>query len=162
MIKKILLPLLAVFLVMACNNEGKEEQDEHGSKNEVAKTPVDSLYEEVMSGHDEVMPKMGKVRGAQARAKALLDSIAKLPVKEQDAVVGLKKDLESLINELNNADFSMDKWMTEFKMDSAENDPVLRLKYLAGEKEKVMKVKDAVLGGLARADSLLKAKTAMQ
>ncbi|MBI5370754.1 MAG: viral A-type inclusion protein [Sphingobacteriales bacterium] len=162
MIKKILLPLLAVSLVMACNNEGKEKHDEHGSKNETAKTPADSLYEEVMSGHDEVMPKMGKVRGAQARAKALLDSIARLPVKAQDAAAGLKKDLESLVSELNNADFSMDKWMTEFKMDSAENDPGLRLKYLAGEKEKVMKVKEAVLSGLARADSLLKAKTAMQ
>ncbi|MBI3138323.1 MAG: hypothetical protein HYZ15_07045 [Sphingobacteriales bacterium] len=162
MIKKILLPLFAFSLVMACNNEGKEEQDEQESKNEVAKTPVDSLYEEVMSGHDEVMPKMGKVRGAQARAKVLLDSISQLPLKAQEAVAGWKKDLESLVSELNNADFSMDKWMTEFKMDSAENDPGLRLKYLAGEKEKVMKVKDAVLGGLARADSLLKAKTAMQ
>ncbi len=111
-----------------------------------------------MAGHDEVMPKMGKVRGAQARAKVLLDSIAKLPAKAQDAAAGLKKDLESLVNDLNYADFAMDKWMTEFNMDSAVNDVQQRIKYLESEKGKVTKVKESVLKGLARADSLFKAK----
>ena len=111
-----------------------------------------------MAGHDEVMPKMGKVRGAQARAKAMLDSLAKLPSKAQDAAVDLKKKLETLVNDLNYADFAMDKWMTEFNMDSAVNNLEMRLKYLESEKGKVTKVKEAILGGLAKADSLFKAK----
>lgn len=160
MIKKIILPILAICLLSACNNSGKEDHSQHGTKDgkAVAKSPVDSLFDEVMAGHDEVMPKMGKVRGAQARAKAMLDSMAKLPVKAQDAAVELKKNLETLVNDLNYADFAMDKWMTEFNMDSAVNNLEMRLKYLESEKGKVTKVKEAILNGLAKADSLFKAK----
>jgi predicted nuclease with TOPRIM domain len=160
MIKKIIFPLLAISFLTACNNAGKEDHSKHEMKDgkAVVKAPVDSLFDEVMAGHDEVMPKMGKVRGAQARAKAMLDSIAKLPAKAQDAAMDLKKKLETLVNDLNYADFAMDKWMTEFNMDSAVNNVQERLKYLESEKGKVTKVKEAVLGGLARADSLLKAK----
>lgn len=160
MIKKIIFPLLAISLLAACNNGGHEDHSKHGTEEgkSAPKTLADSLYDEVMAGHDEVMPKMGKVRGAQAQAKAMLDSIAKLPAKAQDAAVDLKKKLETLVNDLNYADFSMDKWMTEFNMDSAINNVQERVKYLEGEKGKVTKVKEAVLGGLARADSLFKAK----
>jgi ABC-type Fe3+-hydroxamate transport system substrate-binding protein len=160
MIKKIIFPLLAISLLTACNNGGHEDHSKHGTEEGKSgpKTLADSLYDEVMAGHDEVMPKMGKVRGAQAQAKAMLDSIAKLPAKAQDAALDLKKKLETLVNDLNYADFSMDKWMTEFNMDSAINNVQERVKYLEGEKGKVTKVKEAVLGGLARADSLFKAK----
>jgi hypothetical protein len=160
MIKKIIFPLVAISMLTACNNAGKEDHSQHETIDgkAVVQAPVDSLFDEVMAGHDEVMPKMGKVRGAQARAKAMLDSIAKLPAKAQDAAIDLKKKLETLVNELNYADFAMDKWMTEFNMDSAVNNVQERLKYLESEKGKVTKVKEAVLGGLAKADSLLKAK----
>lgn len=159
MIKKIIFPLLAISLLTACNNTGTEDHSKHESKEGkgAPKSAVDSLMDEVMAGHDEVMPKMGKVRGAQAQAKAMLDSIAKLPVKAQDAAVELKKKLETLVNDLNYADYSMDKWMTEFKMDSAANNIQERLKYLEGEKSKVNKVKESILSGLAKADSLFKA-----
>ena len=88
----------------------------------------------------------------------MLDSIAKLPAKAQTAAAALKAKLESLINDLNYADFAMDKWMVEFNMDSAKDNIEQRMKYLAEEKLKVTKVKEAVLGGLAKADSLLRAK----
>ena len=160
MIKKIFFPLLVISLLTACNNAGEEDHSKHESKDgkAVVKAPVDSLLDEVMAGHDEVMPKMGKVRGAQARAKAMLDSIAELPAKAQDAAVDLKKKLETLVNDLNYADAAMYKWMTEFNRDSVVNNLQERLKYLENEKGKVSKVKEAVLGGLARADSLFKAK----
>lgn len=160
MIKKIIIPLFAISLLMSCNDSSKAGHGNHGSdeKTGAVTTPVDSLLKEVMAGHDEVMPKMGKVRGAQARAKAMLDSIANLPGKAQDASAALKKKLETLVNDLNYADFAMDKWMTEFNMDSALNNVQERLKYLESEKGKVTKVKEAIQVGLARADSLLKAK----
>lgn len=161
MIKKIILPFLAISLFIACNNAGKEDHSNHGAmgeKKDSTLSPADAIYEEVMAGHDEVMPKMSKVRGAQARAKTMLDSLAKLPSKAQDAMSGLKKELEKLISDLNYADFAMDKWMTEFNMDSAVNDVQQRIRYLESEKGKVMKVKESVLSGLARADSLFKVK----
>lgn len=156
MIKKFIFPLLAFSLLTACNNAGKEDHSKHEGKG-APKSAADSLYDEVIAGHDEVMPKMGKVRGAQAQAKAMLDSIAKLPVKAQDAAADLKKKLETLVNDLNYADYSMDTWMTEFKMDSAVNNVQERIKYLEGEKGKVNKVKESILNGLAKADSLFKA-----
>ncbi len=157
MIKKILLPLLAAALITACNNEAKEaDHSAHDTAKKEALTPLDSLDMEVNNVHDEVMPKMGRVRGAGQRAQAALDSLAKLPAKAQAAATGLKTALEQLINDLNTADYDMNKWMMEYKLDSAKDNPELRMKYLQAEKVKVEKVKNAILGGLARADSLLK------
>ena len=156
MIKGIILPVMVLALMIACNNQKSHE--DHGPKKEAPKNAADSLYNDVMAGHDEVMPKMGKIRGAQKEAQQMLDSVAKLPVKAQAAAAELKSKLESLINDLNYADFAMDKWMVEFNMDSAKDNLEQRVKYLTEEKLKVTKVKEAILGGLARADSLLKKK----
>ncbi len=153
--RKIIFPLIAFtcLAMTAC----KESSKKNTTKEEVL-TPADSLMKEVNEGHDAVMPKMGKVRGAQKEIQRLLDSIATLPAKAQQGAASLKSRLELLVNDLNYADFAMDKWMTEFNRDSALNDMQQRIKYLADEKLKVNKVKEAVLTGLARADSLLKAK----
>lgn len=159
MIKRIILPVFLLALITACNNEkSHEDHSGHGPQKEAPKNAADSLYNDVMAGHDEVMPKMGKIRGAQKEAQRMLDSVARLPAKVQAAAAGLKAKLESLINDLNYADFAMDKWMVEFNMDSAKDNLEQRVKYLAEEKLKVTKVKEAILGGLARADSLLKKK----
>jgi hypothetical protein len=144
---KIILPaILGVCLCIACNNAEKKTVAE--------KTPADSLMHEVMEGHDAVMPKMSKVRGAQKKAQQMLDSLSALSSKASDAAAPLKVKLQQLINELNYADFAMDKWMNEFNMDSAVNDEALRIQYLSGEKIKINKVKDAVLNSLSSADSL--------
>lgn len=159
MVKKFFFSFIVVALMTACNNEkSNEDHSGHGTGKEAPENAADSLYDDVMAGHDAVMPKMGKIRGAQKQAQQLLDSIAKLPAKAQAAAAGLKIKLESLVNDLNYADFAMDKWMVEFNMDSAKDNLEQRVKYLAEEKLKVTKVKEAVLGGLAKADSLLKAK----
>jgi len=143
-----------LFFISCGSNENKH--DHAGHKNNVPKTGEDSLYNEVMAGHDEVMPKMGKIRGAQKEAQRLIDSIAALPAKAQAEAASLKTKLEELVKDLSYADFAMDKWMTEFSLDSAKDNIEMRLKYLAEEKLKVNKVKDAILNSLAKADSLLK------
>ena len=146
--------------ILACNNADKKtENNDHSGHNKTElKTPEDSLYHDVMEGHDAVMPKMGKVRAAQKEAQRLLDSISTLPAKAQKEAGELKTKLETLVNDLNYSDFAMDKWMSEFNMDSAKNNMEQRLKYLTDEKMKVGKVKEAVLNGLAKADSIFKAK----
>jgi hypothetical protein len=50
----------------------------------------------------------------------------------------------------------MDKWMVEFNIDSAKDNKVLRMQYLQDELAKINKVKAAILGSLARADSLIR------
>lgn len=153
--------IVTIFIVAGCLvfvscGEGKKNDAHSGHSKDEPKTATDSLYKEVMAGHDEVMPKMGKIRGAQKEAQRLIDSIAALPVKAQAEAASLKTKLEELVKDLSNADFAMDKWMTEFNMDSAKDNTEQRLKYLSEEKIKVNNVKEAVLSSLAKADSLLK------
>lgn len=157
--KKIILPLVVVCIIASCTNSSDKKHEGHsGHTKEIPATKQDSLYAEVMAGHDEVMPKIGPVKGARKEAQRLLDSIATLPAKAQEAAVNLKSQLQKLIEDLDYADFAMDKWMTEFGIDSMKDNIGERINYLADEKMKVNKVKDAILNGLAKADSLLKKK----
>ena len=48
--------------------------------------------------------------------------------------------------------------MTEYEVDSAEDNAGKHIKYLTDEKMKVDKMKEAILSGLQKADSLLKVK----
>jgi hypothetical protein len=54
----------------------------------------------------------------------------------------------------------MNKWMPEFytHTDTFANDLVRRLEYLKQEKEKSVKITDAIISGIRRADSLLSGK----
>lgn len=144
--------------LLACNSEEPHEHSadhQHGQE-EKPLTLADSLYKEVMDAHDAVMPKMGKVRGAQKRAQELIDSISGLKGQSLKDNQQLKKDLEQLVSDLNYADYAMDQWMTDFNLDSGSTNPAVRIQYLSDEKSRVGKVKEAILNSLTKADSLLK------
>lgn len=145
-------------IVLACNNEVHNEHEGHGKHGASEKplTLADSLYNEVMGAHDEVMPKMGKVRGAQKRAQELVDSISQLKGEALKSNLSLKKELEQLVSDLNYTDYAMDQWMTDFNLDSGSTNQEVRVKYLLDEKVRVTKVKEAILNSLAKADTLLK------
>ena len=152
---RIVLLLSVSGLMAAC---GGADHSGHGSHQE-PKTSLDSLYASIWDAHDAVMPKMGKIRGAQKKAGHLLDSInlawSNRSMAEPEQVKSWKLALQSLLDELNYADYSMDRWMTEFNIDSAQQKGEARRPYLESEKAKVYKVKDAILRSLSRADSLL-------
>ena len=136
---------------IACNQEEKPTRKDGFS--EVPKTKEDSLYKEVMDGHDIGMARIGRVKKAISKTQHKLDSLNKLSKnkidpKHQQALIDLQEDL-------NYADYAMFKWMDEFENDSAKGNAELRIRYLESEKDKVNKVKDAILNGLKRADSLL-------
>ncbi len=148
---------MGLTVLLACQSSSDNSSDHSAhSAMEAPKTPADSLYGQVMEMHDLVMPKMGKVRGAQKRAQALLDSIGSLPTRSAATLTPYKKELETLVSELNYADYAMDQWMMEFNLDSGKNNIEIRLAYLRAEFDKVSKVKDAVVNSLAKADTLLK------
>lgn len=136
---------------VSCNNNSSKE------KSPQART-ADSLYKNVMEGHDIGMAKMGRLTRAEQTTRRLLDSIQKLPAKAKQAAEPLRVKLDSLQKDLSYAEFAMNKWMEEFNMDSALNDIDQRIEYLQSEKIKVSKVKEAILGGLEKADSVLKSK----
>ena len=148
---------LGLSVLGACQSSSDNASDHSAhSAMEAPKTSADSLYGQVMELHDLVMPKMGKVRGAQKRAQALLDSIGSLPTRSAATLTPYKKELETLVSDLNYADYAMDQWMMEFNLDSGKNNVEVRLAYLRSELDKVSKVKDAVVNSLAKADTLLK------
>jgi hypothetical protein len=156
--KKILLPLLALIMFAACNNSDKKHDDHSGHTSKEPKTAADSLMAEVMDGHDVGMAKMSKISNMQKEVQRVLDSIATLPAKAKQASLPLKAKLDAVAADLSYAEMAMNKWMNEFNMDSALNDMQVRIKYLADEKDKVGKVKNAILTGLQKADSVLKAR----
>ncbi len=147
--------LLLSILVLACNNDKKnDEHNNHGHTNNSPKTLEDSLLKDIDEGHIVGMSKMARLHKAQQNTNRVLDSIAKLPAKAQQAAAGYVAQLNELMKELEYADFAMEKWMTEYNMDSAKNEAAERIKYLTDEKMKVDKMKAAVLNGLQKADSI--------
>lgn len=153
--KRIFFLLLAgtILFTAACNNAGHDP-----SPAVTVRTQADTLEDEVNDGHNIGMLKMGPLTRAQQEATRQLDSISKLPAKARQAASPYKARLENLVRELNYAEFSMDKWMHEYKWDSSFAGVKEKASYLQLEKEKVTKVKDAILGGLQKADSVLQRK----
>lgn len=150
-----LVSLVAAAIFVSCNNsENKKNVAADGQP----KTEAETLWKEVMDGHNIGMAKMGKLTRAEQATRRLIDSIEKLPAKAKQAAVPLKLKLDSLQKDLKNAELAMEKWMNEFNMDSATNDMEKRIDYLKSEKLKVSTVKESILNGLQQADSLLKDK----
>lgn len=135
-------------LLLSCGNQESSRPQ--------AKTLSDSLLKEVLDGHNIGMAKVRKLTQLEEHTQRLLDSIGKLPAKAREASAPYLQKLDSLSKELQYAEFAMNKWMEEFKVDSANNDTEKRVKYLGEEKDKVTKVKDAILSVIQKADSLLK------
>jgi len=144
------------FILISCNNDAKH--DNHGHSQKTPKTLEDSLMKEIDDGHIVGMSKMAKLHKAQQHTQRILDSIAKLPVQVQKNIQSYVSKLNDALKDIEYADFAMDKWMTEFEMDSAKENIEQRIKYLTDEKMKVGKMKEAILSSLQKADSLLKEK----
>ena len=155
-----ILSLFVVSVTLIVVSCGDSSNDNHESKSE-PKTSLDSLYSSIWDAHDVVMPKMGKIRGAQKKAARMLDSLniawANRGMAEPAEVKSMKRSLQDLIDQLNYADYAMDRWMSEFNIDSAQTKGESRRPYLESEKVKVDRVKEAILRGLAQADSLFSA-----
>lgn len=148
------LSFIAAVVFISCNSENGKGGPAEGK----AETEEQSLWKEVMDGHDIGMAKMGKLTRAEQASRRLIDSIEKLPAKAKQAAIPLKLKLDSLQKDLKNAELAMNKWMEEFNIDSATNDMEKRIEYLKSEKLKVSTVKESILSGLQKADSLLKDK----
>ena len=145
--------LISSLVFSSCQDNTSHTGHGSSSSGRTPKTAEDSLFHQVMEVHDEVMPKMGKIRGAQQAAQQRLDSLS-LKTKSTDNAY--RRQLEQLISDLNYADFAMDKWMVEFNTDSLKDNLPLRMQYLQSELDKVKKVKSAILNSLSAADSLLR------
>ena len=87
----------------ACNDASHDEHaaQSNGYTAPVLKTREDTLFHEVMKGHDAGMAKVGKLRKNIDETTHRLDSLSKLPAKKVDAAY--KQALTSLQTDLKNA-----------------------------------------------------------
>lgn len=152
--KKIITISLATLSVVfiSCNNKTKTSAA--GSLSAQA----DSLYKEVIDGHNEGMAGWMKIEDMKKGVQHLLDSVNTLPEKAKAGAAGLKDKLTDAMNSLQSAYNDMDKWMTDMNLDSAKDNLEQRIKYLTEEKLKASTIKEAISNSLQKADSLLKAK----
>jgi len=155
--KRLLLPVVIVFLVIACNSNDKKTEGPPGSTH-APKTLTDSLLKDIDEGHILGMSKIGKLHNTKKAVLRIIDSIGTLPAKTQQTYAPYVGRLNEAIKDLDYADFAMDKWMTEYTEDSAADDAEKHIKYLSDEKMKVDKMKEAILTSIHKADSLLKVK----
>ena len=102
-----------------------------------------NLEAEVMTIHDEVMPKMGEIHLAKKELKKALENI------EYDS---LKNEVIKLISDLEMADEGMMEWMNQWKLPENEDE---KNAYLIKEKEKITKVKDDMLTSIENANNYL-------
>jgi hypothetical protein len=140
---------ISTLIIIGCKDETAPTERKDGyTKN--LKSRQDSLFQEVMDGHDVGMARMGKISGYLKTIKVSLDSAKKQKPADKN-IVGV---LESVSADLNQAEYSMNRWMDEFQLDSAENNEPVRVAYLESERDKVNKIRDRILNSLKRADSL--------
>lgn len=149
---------VSLFLSAVCLTSCDEQPDKTMRTDGYSQVPAnreDSLFQDVMKGHDIGMARMGKLSGTMDMIQDKLDSLERLP-EESAANDALQRTWSALLDELRLADEGMQSWMTEFRADSAQDDPSRRIEYLEKEKLRVEKVKDDILNSLQKADSLLK------
>jgi hypothetical protein len=138
----------ALFFAVACGSNNNTETSE-----EVVSAPVDSLFQQVMDGHDAAMAKMGKLKAYRKEFDKKVDSLDKMKSAAKKKLAGRYSDMSK---DLKQAEDRMNAWMDQFSIDSAADNTDLRIKYLTGEKSKVDSVRDEMVAVLAQADSLRK------
>lgn len=114
-------------------------------------TPVDSLFQQVMDGHDAAMAKMGKLKSYRKEFDKKADSLDKTKAPAKKELVATYTEMSS---QLKHAEDRMNAWMEGFSIDSATDDTNRRIQYLNDEKVKVDSVRQEILSVLAKADSL--------
>ena len=97
----------------------------------------ESLYKEVITVHDEVMPKMEQVSKLSQDLKAKAESISSNPASDKSTLASINKSIE----DLNSASRSMMKWMREFNTSYDTLPEEVSIKYLKEEKLEIDQVK---------------------
>lgn len=144
---------LSSMVIMSCN-DGSSDSGRKDGFGDQPKTKEDSLFHQIMEGHDVGMAKMGQIRKYEALAQQQLDSLAKLPAAQHNKAY--QENLLAVQQELGAAGKNMDTWMEEFNPDSLKDDQAAHLKYYQAEVDRVAGVKKQILDGLQHADSLFK------
>lgn len=130
--KNLLLLTTLIFLV-ACGPSKKDE--------------LNQLKDEVIAIHDEVMPKMGELRNVRKQLMLQADSLM-----ESDSVRAAV--LTTAANDIAAANEGMMQWMRNYEPEFEGTDEEIK-QYLEDQKIAIQKVKDNMLGSVAKGKEVL-------
>lgn len=111
------------------------------------KEELQTLKDEVIAVHDEVMPKIGELRKTRMALQALADS-----VMVSDSTQAMK--LISLASDISAANEGMMQWMRAFEPEFEGTNEEIEA-YLEDQKVMVQKVRDDMNGSLAKGKEAL-------
>lgn len=139
--------LLAATAMFACNSSQQESQSQLNPE----ESRQDSLFNEVMAIHDEVMPEMGRIFRLQKELKQVMDSLETQEVSPAIPIDSLK----NISVDLKEADDAMMNWMrsNDFKFEGMEQAEIIR--ELESEKENIIVVREKMLNSIADAEAVL-------
>lgn len=138
---------LSLFVIISCSDpKPKPEERVNGFTPEM-KTPEDSVMHEVMEAHDAAMAKMAKLNFYKAKIDSLL---------KQKPAPRLADSLKIYNTMLDSADSKMEKWMSEFNLDSAQDAGPARMPYLIKERAKITAARDIMVRNVNEVDSAMK------
>ena len=150
-----LLTLLALF-IFACKGDAPKVNTSPGevrkkamSENEAAQ---ETLYDEVIAIHDEVMPKMSDINRVKRALKEHASGLTspKCEFQEED-----RGKIKGMVAKLEEADESMMQWMRDFKKpENVSHEKMMA--FLEAEKVKISDVSDLMLTSLEKGDKLIK------
>ncbi|UXX78847.1 hypothetical protein N7E81_15935 [Reichenbachiella carrageenanivorans] len=123
--------------VVGCGSEKKEQQ---------------ALFGEVMLVHDDVMPKMDKLRGLAQELSQQADSLIADSLADHSTQVA---EIRSLSEQLTNANEGMMVWMRNFEQieDGTPHDEAMQ--YLTEQRKLIQQVKDDMLNAKKEAEAYL-------
>jgi hypothetical protein len=121
-------------------------------------TLEDSLYQQVMDIHNELMPKMGKLKGYQAQAQKQIDSIKAIissttyPAEVTRRIADDGNKLDILNDSLKAAEGAMNDWMDGFDGDPQMKTTQERAAYFADQKQKAEIMRNRFLNAYQKAE----------
>lgn len=135
--KKLYVVFFFALAISACSDKEKEEKD--------------SLMDQVMAAHDEVMPKMGDLRRMSKELSEKADSLSGLGDSTYSDQI---QQLRNTADKIEAANESMMEWMRQFEMPDNEAPVREVLVYLREQKEKIDKVREDMLKSLEEGEAL--------
>lgn len=114
-------------MLTACNSDKKAQQE---------------MFDEVMSIHDEVMPKMGSLKSLAKQLNAKADSLALDSLTDNGTQID---EMKKLARDLKEANESMMEWMRQFEQVEEGTPHGEVIQYLSEQRKQIRKVRDDML-----------------
>lgn len=146
MMKKYLLTVTALFFIYGCDSNAEKDK-------------ITGLESEVLTIHDEVMPKMDQIMTLKSQLSKKIQAMDSLQNEGISSITFAEERIKAvdLNQKLNESDKLMMKWMHEYRGDSAKklkSDQALA--YFEKEKEKILNVKQTTIKSIQEAQTFLK------